>query len=371
VRIADALSVTALVLTLSILLFGGMATWVGPIRVSARSPFRALLVALAIIIFRHAAYRADPLHARIRRGLAAAAERPAWGAVAIALTSRVAVIAVALFAVLTIGPLTGAIGFAVSDDPLENLQARFDAGWYGGIAQDGYAFDGDYDRQQNIAFFPAFPMAMRAAGAVVGGFNPHRDRWWRKTRLLWAGATVSMLAFAGGCLYLLRIARISGLEARGLDAVALMAAYPFAAYYSAAYTEGLFLLASAGAFYHFATRQWSRAFAWGLVVGLTRPNGCFLSVALAVMAAEEAWRARRAAGGEAYPWLPAVLAASGAGLGLIAYSVFVGRPTGSPGRTSSAPGADRSSACRRSPVASAGWTATGCSACFPTSRSTR
>ena len=64
----------------------------------------------------------------------------------------------------------------------------------------------------------------------------------------------------------------------------LLAAYPCALFYGAIYTESLFLAGAAGAFYHLTRQQFGRAALWGVVVGLTRANGCFLSVPLALIA---------------------------------------------------------------------------------------
>ena len=72
--------------------------------------------------------------------------------------TRPAVFVVALRAVITIG-LTSTPGFVLSRDPIANLPARFDAGWYGGIALDGYTWDHTFQRQRNIAFFPGAPAA--------------------------------------------------------------------------------------------------------------------------------------------------------------------------------------------------------------------
>ena len=77
-----------------------------------------------------------------------------------------------------------------------------------------------------------------------------------------------------------------------MAAVALLATYPFAVFFSAAYTEGLFLLTLVGAVYHFADELW-RAAVWGLACGLTRPNGCFLSVVLGADGARAVWDAAR------------------------------------------------------------------------------
>ena len=62
----------------------------------------------------------------------------------------------------------------------------------------------------------------------------------------------------------------------------LVATYPFALFYGAIYTESLYLLGAVGAFYHFRRRELWAAGAWGLLVGFTRPNGCFLSLPVVI-----------------------------------------------------------------------------------------
>jgi hypothetical protein len=165
-----------------------------------------------------------------------------------------------------------------------NLPARFDAGWYGGIALDGYTWDHTFQRQRNIAFFPALPLLMRPAGAVLGMYEtgPARER--RMLRGLWAGTVISLAAFLWALYYVSRLAgELIGAD-RAAAAALLLAAYPFSIYFSAPYTEALFLLGSVGACYHFVRRDWIAASAFGLLAGLSRPNGCFLSVVLALLA---------------------------------------------------------------------------------------
>jgi hypothetical protein len=79
--------------------------------------------------------------------------------------------------------------------------------------------------------------------------------------------------------------------------VAFCCAYPFSLFYSAFYTESLFLLTLVGSFYHFRRREWLPAAAWGLMLGLTRPNGCLISVPLGLMALQQALE-----GGKANVW---------------------------------------------------------------------
>jgi hypothetical protein len=119
------------------------------------------------------------------------------------------------------------------------------------------------------------------------------------------------------------------------------ASYPFALYFSALYSETCFLLGAAGAFYHFRRRELVRAGAFGLLIGLTRPNGCFLSIPLALVAV--------------WPWLPqwlgggppdtpersasrrsvsslaaSLVCAAMPGVGMLIFSAFVWSLTGHP-----------------------------------------
>jgi hypothetical protein len=55
-------------------------------------------------------------------------------------------------------------------------------------------------------------------------------------------------------------------------------------FFSAAYTESLFLLTALAAWFHFRRGEHLAAAGWGLLAGLTRPNGCFLSIPLGLLA---------------------------------------------------------------------------------------
>ena len=180
--------------------------------------------------------------------------------------------------------------------------------------------------QQNIVFFPAFPMLMRVAGRLLGGAS---------TSFILAGTLVSFGAFFWGLVYLFRLARdLLADDDVAEAAVWMIAAYPFALFYGAIYTESVFLLGAAGAFYHFRRRELVKAAGWGLLVGLTRPNGCFLSIPLALMAIAPwlpAWLSGGGDDGEsnAIPpggrsgrALPALAAAAAPGIGVLLYSAY-------------------------------------------------
>ena len=98
-----------------------------------------------------------------------------------------------------------------------NLPIRWDAGWYLGIAVNGYNYDPNArpTTQQNIAFFPAYPMAMRAVTAWLGGRIIRPDERMSGNRIEWqyalhrralaAGLLVSIGAFGWGLVYLYRL----------------------------------------------------------------------------------------------------------------------------------------------------------------------
>jgi hypothetical protein len=327
IRAADAAAIACLVLALFVLLFGGFVLHLGPVPLRFRGPERLLFVGIALLAIRHTAHPANPVHRRLMRGLAARGPEsatPVWTA---AFASRVTVLIVGYFAVATIGVNRPTMGFELSPDAAFNLPGRFDAGWYGGVGLDGYSFEGRWDKQQNIAFFPAFPLLMRAVGYPVGAFAPGVPREKRMLRLLWGGTMLSLAAFAWAAVYLWRLARETIGEERASSAVGLLAAYPFALFFSAAYTESLFLLGSVAAIYHFRRGEFVSAAAWGLLVGLTRPNGCFLSVVLALLIFEKVRVSERTKSLN-HQIAKSLGAAAAPGIGMLIYSAYVHHLTG-------------------------------------------
>ena len=241
-----------------------------------------------LLVVRHILQPRPTLVERLRAGWRSIAEAPTWGpAVSAFVSTRLMVFVVAFFAVVTFG--LSKPGVVLSPQPLYNLPVRFDAGYYGSIAVDGYDRDRVLDRHRNIAFFPAMPILMRALGPLVGATKTGLPREHRMARMLWAGVFVSLVAFLLALHYLMRLGTFLLDEERARSAVILVASYPFACFYNAPYTEGLFLLGTVGASFHFLRGQFARAAAWGFVVGLTRPNGFLLAVPLAILALQQ-WR---------------------------------------------------------------------------------
>jgi len=305
---------------------------IGPSVVSGRviAPPSALMVvyiAACVQIVRHLLWPRPSAFRRLASAYALIVARPHVAAALRAfVATRPAVFVVAFVAVVTIG-LTATPGFVLSRDPLANLPARYDAGWYGDVALDGYTWDHTFQRQRNIAFFPAMPMLMRPLGAAFGMYDRTAPRERRMLRALWAGVVISLAAFLWALYYVARLgADLIGPE-RAAAAALLLAAYPFAIFYNAPYTESLFLLGAAGACYHFSRRDWFAASAWGLLVGLTRPNGCFVSIPLAVLAVGQLGsdgpdvRRARAVGAR-------IVTAAMPGIGMLLFSAYLYRLTG-------------------------------------------
>ncbi len=307
----------------------------GGIRIALTSPYRLLIAAFVLAVIRHALAPVAPIYrdlpARVLAGWRSAPARSAWSAL---IGTRLAILFVGYLAVVMFGYRPGTPPLRVSSNEVANLQARWDMAWYFGIATGGYRVLSNNPRdQQNIVFFPAYPMLMRVAGRLLGG---------EASAFVIGGTLVSFGAFFWGLTYLFRIARdMLADDDRARYAVWLIAAYPFAWFFSAIYTEALFLVGAVGAFYHFRRSELLRAGLWGLLVGLTRPNGCFLSIPLGVAAISPWLPTWIAGGGDTSPdrdpsrrnakaLLSALCAAAMPGIGVLLYSAYVWRLTGHP-----------------------------------------
>jgi hypothetical protein len=298
-RAADGASVLLLCIAAWILVTGGSRHILLGLVISFRSPLLFLYAAASLLILRHLLAPSPSAWARFRRTSAVWMARPGMAAATRAfVATRLAVFVAGFFGIIALG-LAPTPGFTLSRNPFVNMPARFDAGWYGDIALDGYHWDNQFQRQRNIAFFPALPILMRAVSAVAGVADRSAPWERRMLRALWSGVLVSLVAFLWGLSYLVRVGEDLFGPERGASAALLLAAYPFSLFYSVPYTESLFLLGAAGAFYHFRRQEWVAASLFGLLAGLSRPNGCFMSVPLGILALQHAWRMAPAGGMDA------------------------------------------------------------------------
>jgi hypothetical protein len=231
------------------------------------------------------------------------------------------VLTVGLLAVYTVGFPAKDPPYRIAMDEPTNLPIRWDAGWYLDIASRGYRWwPTNRTSQQNVAFFPAFPMITRVVARAFGN---------SLSAYVAGGLVVSHVAFLWALIYLYRLARVDlGSDEKAAWAVRLLAAYPFSLFHGAMYTESLFLLGCVGALVELRRDRPLRAAAWGLLVGLSRPNGFLLAVTLAALAIpslvrmKRVWRTPRA-------WALAVAIAAPVA-GMLTYSAYLAWLTGNP-----------------------------------------
>jgi hypothetical protein len=318
-HVADVVSLVLLVVAVAVLVGGGFRLRLGAFRLAATSPVTPWLLLLLIAGLRHAFVPRPSLPSRLRQLCRGVVRSDSWHACwgPFALT-RVGVVAVGFMALVTIGYAPGEPNTRLFDDEVMNLPVRWDAGWYYQIAKTGYYWNRRKEGQQNIAFFPAFPMATRGVARLFGG---------EPEAYILAGLTLSHGAFLWALWLLHRLAReLTGDAAAAAAAVLLIACYPFALFYGAFYTESFFLLGSVGAMRALHRNRPAAAGAFGLLAGLTRPNGFLLAIPLLVLALRprtaERLRLTRTA----------LLAAAAIGplLGVAIYSAYLATLTGDP-----------------------------------------
>jgi hypothetical protein len=321
VQALDLIAVGAAVTGVALLVRTGPRFWIGLTPISIQSPWRALAFAAAAATARHLLFLRPALHTRLVAQLLALARSRSLRSVATPfVASRGAVLLAAYLALLTIGYPGDRPRPRFSDNEFLNLVMKWDAEWYYNIATDGYRWDDVSLHRARVVFFPGYPMLMRVAGWMTGN-------------MIVGALLLSLAAFLWALTYLFRLAREDLGEADAATAVLLLAFYPFSLFYGTVYTESLFLLAAVGGLYHFRRREWVKASAWGLVVGVARPNGFLLSVVLAASLAERVFRARREGTLDAREWrrvAGALLVAAMPVVGTAAYSGFCWSLTGDP-----------------------------------------
>jgi hypothetical protein len=154
--------------------------------------------------------------------------------------------------------------------------ARYDSGWYYGIASQGYAYvEGG---RSNLAFFPLYPTLMGWGGRLLGG---------HQADFYFAGIVISWVAFALAMMCLYRLARLDMAHAPAVRAVLYASVFPGAYFFGVVYSESLFLLGLVGAALAARERRWGWSAVAGAAMTATRVNGVMFVPALVWLA----WRA--------------------------------------------------------------------------------
>jgi hypothetical protein len=232
-------------------------------------------------------------------------------ALRIGLSSRMAVLLVAVFAALSFGPASGGLArenagkfdapeltHAIADPVLAPL-ARWDSVWYLTIADSGYG-----GSTARAAFFPLYPLLVRGVGTLFGASH---------SALLLAAFLVSLAAFVAALALLYRLTELELGRRLARPTLLLLAVFPAAVYFGAPYSESVFLLLAVGACYAARTGHWAWAGACAGLASATRSAGLLLVLPLIVMW----WDTRPRRGADA-AWL--LLAP----LGIAAYAAWLG-----------------------------------------------
>jgi hypothetical protein len=208
------------------------------------------------------------------------AVRESWRALWV---SRALVWATGLATVATLGfgPVRGAFdppgvtrGFGRLGDLLAAPVARWDSAWYLVIAHYGYRPDlGAYTASRD-AFFPLYPLGLRAVSAL--GPPP-----------VLAGVLLSVLALAFALYGIHRLTTLE-LARSGLAddrvagaarlAVLVTAFAPMAFFLSAVYSESLYLALSVGLFWSAREGRWAFVGVLGALAAATRSTGLVLAL---------------------------------------------------------------------------------------------
>ncbi len=190
-------------------------------------------------------------------------------------TTRAATIAIGFIANLLFTPhRTRAFPMPFRQEKLAEIFAAWDSGWYFDIASRGYYFR--VDGQSSVAFFPLYPMAMRAVAWPFGGSE----------KAIWlSGIFLSCASFALALVALHRLTeRIFGDREVARRTVLYLAVFPFSLFFTRVYAEALFLLTTVMAVSGAYDGRWWSAGIWGALATLVRPNGILIGLPLGLLA---------------------------------------------------------------------------------------
>ncbi|MCJ7832598.1 MAG: hypothetical protein MUP92_04020 [Actinobacteria bacterium] len=138
-----------------------------------------------------------------------------------------------------------------------------DALWFLRIASDGYA-----SSDGSAAFFPLYPLTVRAVSTIIG----HHP--------LAAALLVSNLAFLGALIMLYRLTASEFSETTARRAVLYTSLFPTSFFFFAPYSESLFLLMAVTSFWGARKGKWWLAGIAGAGAALTRSIGIVIALAL-------------------------------------------------------------------------------------------
>jgi Gpi18-like mannosyltransferase len=143
----------------------------------------------------------------------------------------------------------------------EGQLARWDSGYYLGIAEIGYRPDGP-----ERAFFPFYPLLCRVISSGLG------------ISILWSGWLVSLPCFLAAPLYLYRLVREDYNAHAAKLGMLVFCFFPVAFYNLAFYPEALYLLCSIACIYYARRGRFLVSGFCIAIAGATRPSAFLLAI---------------------------------------------------------------------------------------------
>jgi Gpi18-like mannosyltransferase len=185
----------------------------------------------------------------------------------------------------------------------------WDAGWYKLIAEEGYSYTPG--TQSPVAFFPLYPLAIRAAMALGASVYD-------------AGIFITLLCGPLAVVLFAAWARTRVDERTALQAGLLLALYPFTFYlYGVMYSDALFVLLVVAAFFLLEKGHLVPAVLLGAIATAARPVAPAVVLGLLVRRLE--WKRERGERWTPWDFLPVL---SGLGFGL--YLLYLQQKFGAP-----------------------------------------
>ena len=141
--------------------------------------------------------------------------------------------------------------------------ARWDSGFYYGIAESGYWLTAD--GTTNTTFFPLYPLLMKGLGTLIG------DHY------LVAGIILSLVFTWLACYVFYKLAKLEYKKSStALRSVLYFLIFPTAVFLAAIYTESLFVLLLLSSIYLARRNKWLGASLVALLLTATRPVGIII-----------------------------------------------------------------------------------------------
>lgn len=168
-----------------------------------------------------------------------------------------------------------------------NQWSRWDGGWYKSVIERGYEFGGSIFKEENIAFFPAFPKIVHAISMLV------------PLKPFYAGLVLNIVITVANVYIIMLLARFLvrkyGAE-KHQNRIAILSAlvfllYPASFFFAAFYAESLLVLGTLGAVYFAITKRLWLSVPFMIIATASKVIGALAVATVAVIVLEQ-WLAQ-------------------------------------------------------------------------------